>query len=206
MSAPTAPTALRVAAFDPSTSCTGFAAGDVDTRAVKVAERGRVRPTTSAAVERRIDETAAQVDDLFAAWWEARGSGCFPRVVIVEAPKKPQHREQGRASLWSFARGVGAVEAVVALWARRAAKDGSSLEIVRADPNDWTRIEGANWSKRQRLALVGSVCPEYLADLDAGKDPGGDVGDAIALLLLWSMRSRTQIAAMLAQPRQEGSG
>lgn len=194
---------VRVASFDPSTSCTGFAVGDVDAAAVRPVERGRIRPKASGTLPERIDQTAREVDDLFAAWWEGRGVGAFPRVVLIEAPRKPQGREQGRASLWAFARGVGAVEGVAALWARRAAREGRRMAIVRADPNDWTRLMGSNWSKQRRLQLVGSVAPDYLRDLEAGGDPGGDVGDALALLLLWSMRSRTEIAAMLREDARE---
>lgn len=189
--------AITVASFDPSTSCTGFALGSVDPARVKILERGRVIPKGSAKVEQRIDQTAGEIDDLFAAW---RDRSTLPDVVLIEAPKKPQHREQARASLWAFARGVGAVEGVASLWARKATKD-RPMRIERADPNDWTRIAGTNWSKERRLQLVASVEPDYLIDRAAGRDPGGDMGDAIAILLLWAMRSRAVIAEMLAKAK-----
>lgn len=164
---------LTVLSLDPSSTCCGYALGVVEPAAMRarVLEAGRLRPKQSADAIDRVAEICRDLVGLVARLRAATDERHEPALAIVEAPGKPQSRQAGRASLWTYGRAVGAVEGtLVAL----------GLPYTTVDPADWAaKFGGKAW----RMQMAASLVPGY----DPAADKGGDTADAICMLRWWAM-------------------
>lgn len=154
-------------AFDPSTTATGYAVGEVGGGVVRSwVEVGRIHPRAAGDATQRIAETARDVASVLRRVREEHGE---PIAVAVEIPSRYQRRQQGRQGLLTYARGAGAVEGVcLAL----------DVPVIAVDAGDWTSVAGVNASKEQRLRWLQLRAPMY----NPATDPGGDAGDAMCIL------------------------
>lgn len=156
---------LTILAIDPSSTCTGYAV----LRGPSLVEAGVLRPRVRLAANDRVRAMAADFATLLA---DHR-----PDVVVVEDTSGKvarRHGAGGGAGLAVYGKAVGYLARVADVWAELLPSQ-RSVELVLE--NEWTAGE----RKEARVRRVALEYPGY----DPAKDPGGDVGDAIALAAYW---------------------
>ena len=109
----------------------------------------------------------------------------LPDAVIIEVGKKPHAKKRqsmAGAGLITYGMAVGAVCRLL----DDVSGHGYVFPVEHIDVNEWTKRSNRQIPKYQRLAELAVVCPQYNPE----DDPGGDIGDAIAMGLWWLERKR----------------
>lgn len=170
---------MRILALDPSSSCVGWAVGDVtrdrDGRPqFAVLDAGRLVGKKAHAYTDRCDQFARDLTALVAAAL-TRGPD-LTLTALVEIPGGKVHtgRHGGGGaglSVYGFACG--------ALWATLAAPPhGNRVTRVGIRAEEWT----GGHSKAKRALVAKRLWPPYAPE----RDPGGDIADAVALAAWWT--------------------
>jgi len=161
MTSPTSRTLRRLLTLDPSSTCTGYA---LFTSGAELIDAGRLKPAKTLSAVDRIDQIVSDVQHLIAEE--------MPTCIVIEITtgKSAGRLTRKVQGLGVYGMAVGAI--------RQACRDAMGKENVTSiEENVWTN----SIPKRKRLQLLRIALPEYRA----GKDPGGDAGDAIDLGLWW---------------------
>jgi Holliday junction resolvasome RuvABC endonuclease subunit len=160
---------MKLLALDPSSTCTGYAIG---TSWRHLLEAGKLKP------KRAADKALIRIRTMC---WELEKliEEHAPDRVVVEVPSGKTHHRLGKnvSHLPIYGMAVGAVLATC--WHLGLVTD------TTAD-NEWTRGK----PKDDRKAYIAGMFKSY----DASQDKGGDVADAIGLML-WKFDKLTTEAA-----------
>jgi Holliday junction resolvasome RuvABC endonuclease subunit len=161
----------RILALDPSVQNLGWAIVETDAQGILLQSvrqadfSGVWHPSARKGSEARETQLASflslQIDNL------------RPSVVVVEIPNTGKHRPQRYSDTTTYARAVGACEAVPVC---------RGYPVVRVTPSEWKRNAGKSRTRR----LVASV---------AGKSVGSDETDAIGIGMWYATKLRIELAA-----------
>lgn len=163
------PPTIRLLGVDPSSTRTGWV---IMTGPTEIVDATICRPLGAKAppLERAISMAG-----------EVVGITRNMRVthVVIETPALHAHghvlpRAQGHG-LAVYGMAVGIIA-----YAVRMAIGWRNMTAVPAD--EWTP---PRTSKKRRQVMIAAEFPQYREIMEAGKDPGGDVADAIGLCLWW---------------------
>ena len=155
---------MRIATVDPSSTLTGWALGDERGRLL---DGGLLSPKAAATAPLRIDQMCDDLVELL--------DQLIPDVVVIEwTSGHVGKRHGGRgAGLPTYGTAVGALGCDARRWCQRTER-----HFIRVDENDWT--DGVK--KKNRQAVISAMFPQY----DPSMDGGGDVSDAIGLMVWYS--------------------
>ncbi len=148
----------KLLAFDPSSSCTGWALGLRDDRDLQVCQADLLRPPGKYRGWQKVRWMAVQARTVIAQ--------CKPDQIIIEVPSGKVHRGMKGSGLSMYGAAAGAV-------------DGECVHAaftVTVTPLDWAR----NFPKAKRPVRAVMLWPGYAAI--AAKDRGKDIADAVCLL------------------------
>jgi len=151
-----------VLAFDPSSTCTGWAAGVIHGKDVWPEHGGLLKPPAKADSKmKRIEWMVRSVFDLVTKF--------KPANVVIEIPGGKQHGSiKGRASgLTIYGMAAGAIWCAVFMHPHKC--------VLEAAETTWTTGQGSKTTRAQRALMLW---PPY-KDI---KDSGNDLSDAICLL------------------------
>ena len=159
-----------IMAFDPSSTCTGWAIGEKS----KVVKAGYVKPKQSLAAIERIEETICEVVGLLEFY--------KPDAVIIEETSGKIHNRIKKSNPSGLAVYGMAVGAVYATCVMHVIRQRCSVDTVKE--NEWTH--GSKKSARQVMA--GIYYPDYgeMKEFDKGMD----ISDAICLLEWYFVNQR----------------
>jgi hypothetical protein len=182
--------AMRVSAFDPSSTCIGHATYDTLKRQyLGYGWSGLITPAKkSADPDARVLSMLPDVQDVCR---EAR-----PQVVLVEAMVEKQYtrQEQRTSSLpvcgWAMGRvggfieGLKATNAFFPIW--------PETRIIYVSNTDWTRGK----PKDDRQILARGLAKNIYTPAVEAKDKGRDLSDAICLIDWYLSRQNAVLATM----------
>jgi len=156
---------MRVIGIDPSSHCTGVCVAEVsdECRITDLVHLESISPPSRQSAIKRI---GAMQRDLAVAMQDHGPAD----VVVIETPGP---RQQPRAAVYGMA--VGACLAIAWQFGIRA---------VEAPAGVWTKRR----KKFERAAIVAQQFPQY-AEI-AHTDPGGDIADAIGVVVWYVERER----------------
>lgn len=149
----------KLLAFDPSSSCTGWALGLRDDRDLQVCQADLLRPPGKVTGWLKVRWMAVQARKVIAQ--------CKPDQIIIEVPDgKIQGGIKKAAGLSIYGAAVGAIDN----------ECGRAAFTVAVTPRQWV----GNFKKSQRPVRAAMLWSGYAAI--AGKDRGKDIADAVCLL------------------------
>lgn len=148
----------KLLAFDPSSTCTGWALGLRDGRDLQVCQADMLWPPGKYQGWNRVRWMANAARTVIA--------DCKPDQIIIEVPSGKVHRGMKGSGLSMYGAAAGAV-------------DGECMRAtftVAITPLDWAR----HFPKKRRSVRAVMLWPGYAAV--ASKDRGLDIADAVCLL------------------------
>ena len=148
----------KLLAFDPSSSCTGWALGLRDDRDLQVCQADLFRPPGKVTGWQKVRWMAVQARTVIAQ--------CKPDQIIIEVPGGKVHGKHPGAGLSVYGGAAGAIDNECT----RAAF------TVAVTPADWAR----GFPKARRPVKAVMLWSGYAAI--AAKDTGLDIADAVCLL------------------------
>ena len=153
----------KLLAFDPSSSCTGWALGLRDERDLQVCQADMLKPPGRVRGWHKVRWMAGAARTVIAQ--------CKPDQIIIEVPSGKIHRGMKGSGLSIYGAAVGAIDSECT----RAAF------TVPVTPLDWAR----HFPKARRPVKAVMLWPGYAAI--ASKDRGKDIADAVCLLDYFAM-------------------